>query len=50
MSLGSALGGLVTSRAKRQGRIAFGITVALAGFRVFRRLTRQSTKPRSGSR
>ncbi len=45
MSLGSALGGLVTSRAKRQGRIAFGITVALAGFRTFRRLTRQSTKP-----
>jgi hypothetical protein len=45
MNLGSALGGLVRSRAKRQGRLAFGVTVGLAGFRVFRRITRQSSKP-----
>ncbi len=45
MNFGSALGGLVKSRAKREGRIAFGITIGLAGFRAFRRLTRHSTKP-----
>ncbi len=45
MNLGNALGGLVRSRAKRQGRLAFGVTVGLAGFRMFRRITRQSSKP-----
>ena len=41
----SILTGFLSARAKRHGKSAFGITAALTGFRVLRRLTRPSTKP-----
>ena len=41
----SVLGGFLGARAKARGRMAFGITAAFTGVRVFRRLTRASNKP-----
>ena len=41
----SILGGILGGRIRQRGGIAFGITAALTGFRVFRRITRSSTKP-----
>ena len=41
----SILGGFVGARARARGRMAFGITAALTGIRVFRRMTRASAKP-----
>ena len=37
--------GILGGRMRQRGRLAFGVTAAVTGFRVFRRLTRQSTKP-----
>ncbi len=37
--------GFLSARAKRHGKSAFGITAALTGYRVLRRLTSPSTKP-----
>ena len=41
----SIVGGFLGARTKRSGRTAFGITAALTGYRVFKRLTRPSAKP-----
>lgn len=45
MNLGATVGGLLKARAKRQGRVAFGLTVTMTVFRIYRRLTHRSTKP-----
>lgn len=45
MSLGGTLGGLLKARAKQQGRLAFGLTATMAGFRIYRRLTATASKP-----
>ena len=37
--------GIVGGRLRARGRLAFGITAAVTGFRVFRRITRHSSKP-----
>ena len=41
----SILTGFLSARAKRHGKSAFGITAALTGYRVLRRLTKPSTEP-----
>ena len=41
----SIASGILGSRLKQRGRLAFGITAALTGIRVFRRLTKPATKP-----
>jgi hypothetical protein len=41
----SIAGGFLGSRIRARGRLAFGLTAALTGFRVFRRLTRASSRP-----
>ena len=41
----SIVAGFLGARAKRHGKSAFGITAAMTGYRLFRRLTRPSTKP-----
>ncbi len=41
----SIVTGFLAARAKRHGKSAFGITAALTGYRVLRRLTKPSTKP-----
>jgi hypothetical protein len=38
-------GSLLAGRVRRRGRSAVGITVAMAGFRMLRRMTKQSDKP-----
>ena len=45
MNPASVLGGILGGRLKNRSRVAFGITAALTGFRVFRRITRQSNRP-----
>ena len=37
--------GIVGGRLRSRGKLAFGVTAALTGFRVFRRITRASSKP-----
>ena len=37
--------GIVGGRLRSRGKLAFGVTAALTGFRVFRRITRNSSKP-----
>ena len=44
-SLSTIVTGFLTARAKKHGKSAVGVTAALAGFRMFRRLTKPSTKP-----
>ncbi|MEP6623007.1 MAG: hypothetical protein ABJC79_01065 [Acidimicrobiia bacterium] len=41
----SVAGGILGGRLKSRSRLAFGLTAALTGLRVFRRLTKQSDKP-----
>ena len=41
----SIIGGFLGARAKARGRMAFGITAAYTGIRVFRRITRAANKP-----
>jgi hypothetical protein len=41
----SIAGGILGGRLMRRSRLAFGVTAALTGFRVFRRITRRSTRP-----
>lgn len=45
MSPLSIVGGFLGARTARGGRAAFGITAALTGYRVYKRLTSPSTKP-----
>jgi hypothetical protein len=45
MKLGSVAGGLLTGRARSRGRRAAGLTIAMTGFRMLRRMTKHSTKP-----
>ena len=41
----SIAGGILGGQIRRRGKLAFGITAALTGVRVFRRLIRRSSKP-----
>ena len=41
----SIAAGLLAARGKKHGKRAVGITAALTGYRVFKRLIRPSTKP-----
>jgi hypothetical protein len=41
----SIVGGFLGARAKARGRMAFGLTAAYTGIRVFRRITRVANKP-----
>ena len=44
-ALSTMVTGFLTARAKKHGKSAIGITAAMTGYRMFRRLTKPSTKP-----
>jgi len=41
----STLGGIFVARNKRRGQLALGLTAAMTGLRIFRRLTRSAARP-----
>jgi len=45
MSVGSVVGGIIGGRARNRGRAALGFAALATGFRLFRRMTRHSSKP-----